>query len=234
MRKRISVLVVDDEKEILTFVRSNLVARGFEVFTARNGAEALAFLEAKSPDLMVLDILMPEIDGFEVCRRVREWSTIPIIVLSALGRDHDKVQALDLGADDYLTKPFSVEELLARIRALMRRSGGDSLASPNIPPEFESGEVRIDFEKQLVFVRGNPVRLTPTEFALLRELAVNSGKLMTHSMLLSRVWGPDYRTEVEYLRVFIRRLRRKIECDPNNPYYILTEPRSGYRFRPSD
>ena len=234
MRKRASVLVVDDEKEILTFVRSNLVARGFEVFTARSGAEALTALEARNPDLMILDILMPEVDGFEVCRRVREWSSIPIIVLSALGRDQDKVQALDLGADDYLTKPFSVEELLARIRALMRRVGGEYLAPQQELPPFECGEMSIDFARQLVFIAGNQIRLTPTEFALLRELAANAGKLMTHGMLLNRVWGPEYRTEVEYLRVFIRRLRRKIERDPNNPYYILTEPRSGYRFRPSE
>lgn len=231
MRKRTSILVVDDEKEILTFVRSNLVARGFEVFTARNGAEAIDVLEAKRPDLMILDILMPEVDGFEVCRRVREWSPIPIIVLSALGRDHDKVQALDLGADDYLTKPFSVDELLARIRALMRRAGGEHvIAQPNLPP-FECGDVRVDFDKQMVFVGDEAVRLTPTEYSLLRELVTNPGKLLTHGMLLSRVWGPEYRAEVEYLRVFIRRLRRKIERDPENPYYILTEPRSGYRFR---
>ncbi|MCL5959553.1 MAG: response regulator transcription factor [Chloroflexi bacterium] len=230
MQKRTSILVVDDEKEILTFVRSNLVARGFEVEIARNGAEALHAMESKTPDLMILDILMPEVDGFEVCRRVREWSSIPIIVLSALGRDQDKVQALDLGADDYLTKPFSVDELLARIRALMRRIRGERTTAQQPLPPFESAGLRVDFENRLVYVRGESIRLTPTEFALLRELVVNSGRLLTHGMLLSRVWGPEYRSEVEYLRVFIRRLRRKIELDPDNPCFILTEPRSGYRF----
>ncbi|MCL4553932.1 MAG: response regulator transcription factor [Actinobacteria bacterium] len=233
MQKRTSILVVDDEKEILSFMRSNLVARGFDVHIAHDGAEALQLMEAKSPDLMILDILMPEVDGFEVCRRVREWSSVPIIVLSALGRDQDKVQALDLGADDYLTKPFSIDELLARVRALMRRIRGERLITQQSVPPFEFGDLRVDFENRLVFVRNVTIRLTPTEFALLRELVINSGKLLTHSMLLSRVWGPEYRTEVEYLRVFIRRLRRKIECDPDNPYYILTEPRAGYRFRTS-
>ncbi len=231
MLKRTSILVVDDEKEIVTFVRSNLVARGFDVFVAYDGAEALEIMEAKTPDLMVLDIMMPQVDGFEVCRRVREWSAVPIIVLSALGRDQDKVQALDLGADDYLSKPFSVEELLARIRALMRRIRGDRVAVPQPSSPFEFGDLRVDFENRTVCVRGALVRLTPTEFALLREFVSNPGRLLTHGTLLTRVWGTEYRTEVEYLRVFVRRLRRKIEPDPDNPFYILTEPRSGYRFR---
>lgn len=224
--RKLRILIVDDESEILRLFES-VLSGPYQVQGTSNGTEALAAVERDQPDLVVLDLLMPGLDGFEVCRRLRRWSQVPIIVLSGRDRPGDKVRALDLGADDYLTKPFSVEELLARIRAILRRVGRPELTGP---PTLVAGELRIDFDRQQVSMAGREVRLTPTEFNLLRELAAQPGKLMTHRMLLQRVWGPEYRDELEYLRVFVRRLRRKIEPDPDQPRYILTESRAGYRF----
>jgi two-component system KDP operon response regulator KdpE len=225
--KKPRILIVDDEVEILRLVES-VVAGAYNADSTSSAAEALALVERDAPDLIILDLLMPGMDGFEVCRRLRRWSQVPILVLSGRDRPGDKAKALDLGADDYLTKPFSVEELLARIRAILRR-----VVRPEqtFPPTLVVGDLRIDFDRQQVLVAGHEVKFTPTEFRLLRELAVHPGKLMTHSMLLRRVWGPEYRDEVDYLRVFIRRLRRKIEPDPDVPRYIITESRAGYRFQ---
>lgn len=221
------ILVVDDEAEILRLVES-VLSGPYSVQCTSSAAEALALVERDEPDLVVLDLLMPSIDGFEVCRRLRRWSQVPILVLSGHDRPGDKAKALDLGADDYLTKPFSVDELLARLRAILRRV---MRPEHTAPPTLVAGALSIDFDRQQVLVSQREVRLTPTEFRLLRELAVQPGKLMTHSMLLRRVWGPEYRDELDYLRVFIRRLRRKIEPDPDDPQYIITESRAGYRFR---
>lgn len=221
------ILVVDDELPLLEFIRRNLEVRGYAVETAADGLEALRRLFEQDFDLVILDIMMPRMDGLEVCRRVRERSTVPIIVLTALGEEQDRVRALDTGADDCLVKPFGVEELLARVRAALRRVRWTEWAPADAVLRFPGLE--IDLAARRVFVRGREVRLTPIEFNLLRELAVNAGKVMTHQRLLSRVWGPEYGREYEYLRVYVGRLRRKIEEDPVRPRYLLTEPGVGYR-----
>jgi two-component system KDP operon response regulator KdpE len=194
-----------------------------------DGAEALRKIEMELPDLVILDIMMPKMDGFEVCRRLREWSQIPTIMLSARGDETDKVKCLDLGADDYLTKPFGTRELLARVRAVLRRTEATKTVSTQ--PFFTSGDLRISFAQRQVTVAGKEVELTPTEYSLLQEFVLNAGKTLTHSYLLDRVWGPEYRDEREYLHVFVRRLRTKLEPDATNPTYIMTVPGVGYRFR---
>jgi len=204
--------------------------RGFEVFEATNGLEALAVWERERPDLLILDVMMPRLDGLEVCRRVRERATVPIIVLTALDAEGDKVAALDLGADDYLSKPFAVEELLARVRAVLRRSGWT--AQPPGPAVLRYGPLEIDLAAHGVTRDGAAVHLTPTEFALLEQLVLFPNKVQTHRALLQRVWGSEYHDEAEYLRVYIGRLRRKLERDPANPRYLQTEPGVGYRFVP--
>lgn len=221
-------LVVDDDSELVGLIQS-LLGKAFDSRGARSGQEALKILEDWPADLVILDLVMSGLDGFGVCQQIRQQSIVPILVLSGRQSDQDKVRALDLGADDYLTKPFNRDELLARVRALLRRAR-QSLSSA---PVLDDGWIRIDFGRRLVVVDGHEVRLTPTEYGLLEQLATNPGKLMTHSTLLQRVWGPEYRNELDYLRVFIRRLRRKIEADPAEPQYILTEPRAGYRFHSS-
>ncbi len=224
--QKTKILVVDDDPEVVAVIKS-LFGKTYETKGARDGAEALEILEDWPADLIVLDLVMAGLDGFAVCQQIRENSTVPILVLSGRQSDADKVRALDLGADDYLTKPFSRDELLARVRALLRRARQGSAPAPVL----KDGRLEIDFGRRLVTVDGQEVRLTPTEYGLLEQLASNPGKLMTHSVLLQRVWGPEYRNELDYLRVFIRRLRRKIEADPSEPHYILTEARVGYRFR---
>lgn len=222
------ILVAEDEAALRDFITRNLRARGFEVIEAGNGLEAMAQWEREQPHLLILDIMMPQMDGLEVCRRVRERSATPIIVLTALDTESDKVAALDLGADDYLTKPFGVEELLARVRAVLRRSQWES-----VPPAVgvkRYGELEIDLPRHVVRSRGAEVRLTPTEFALLEQLVVNAGKVLTHRLLLQKVWGPEYGGEAEYLRVYINRLRQKLEADPAKPQLLVTEPGVGYRF----
>jgi two-component system KDP operon response regulator KdpE len=224
------ILIAEDEVALRDFITRNLRARGFEVVEAGNGLEALAQWEREQPLLLILDIMMPRMDGLEVCRRVREQSATPIIVLTALDSESDKVAALDLGADDYLTKPFGVEELLARVRAVLRRARWES-----VPPATgvkRYGELEIDLPRHSVRRRGEEVRLTPTEFSLLEQLVMNVGKVLTHRMLLQRVWGPEYGGEAEYLRVYVNRLRAKLEPDPANPRHLLTEPGVGYRFAP--
>ncbi len=229
---RTIILVVDDDPRIVRFVSANLKAEGYEVTTASDGRTALEVIERQEPALVILDVALPELDGLGVLDQLRLESPTPVIVLSALGRDQDKVRALDLGADDYLTKPFSVDELLARVRALLRRARRENL--PETPATFISGPLAIDFAGRRVALHGEPVHLTPTEFALLRELVTNSSRLLTPASLLERVWGADRRDDVQLLRVFIGRLRRKIEPDPENPLFILTEPWAGYRFRQPD
>jgi two-component system KDP operon response regulator KdpE len=220
------ILVVDDEVAIVKFLRSCLKTDGYEVIAAVNGVDALQAVERESPDLLVLDIVMPDMDGFEVLKRIREWSRIPILMLSARHNEEDKVKCLDLGADDYLCKPFCINELAARIRALLRRS----TSSSDIPSQSlaTTGDLEIDFAKRRVTVAGAEVTLTSTEYSLLRELALEHGKVFTHTELLRRVWGPEYGDESEYLHVYMSRLRAKIETDPRNPKYIKTMPGMGY------
>jgi two-component system KDP operon response regulator KdpE len=217
------VLVVDDEPQIVRALRTSLRGAGYDVETAATAEEALTALAANPPDAVVLDLVLPDGSGTEVCRELRTWSSAPVIVLSVVGDEAEKVAALDAGADDYVTKPFSVEELLARLRAALRRV--DAPAEPVV----EVGDLRIDLEKRAVFLRGEPVQLTPHEFALLRVLARNPGKLLTHTALLREVWGRGYGDESHYLHVYVSQLRRKLETDPARPSYILTEPGAGYR-----
>ena len=227
--RRPRILIVDDDPVIRKFVRANLEVRDYQTLMAVDGAEALEIIERELPDLLILDIMMPGIDGFEVCRRLREWSQIPIIMLSARGDVADKVECLNLGADDYLTKPFGVEELIARVRAVLRRTE----AAHAIParPSFTCDNIEINFSQRRITVADREVRLTPTEYNLLQELTFNAGKVLTHSMLLSKLWGPEYGAEKEYLRVFIGRLRKELEPDPENPEYIITIPGVGYQFK---
>ena len=223
------ILIVDDELSIIKFLRATLKAENYEVLAAMDGVEALQTIEMELPDLMILDIMMPKVDGFEVCRRLREWSQIPIIMLSARGDEGDKVKCLELGADDYITKPFGTSELVARVRAVLRRTK----AARVIPsqPSFTSGDIKINFVERRVTVAEREVKLTPTEYNLLQELVLNANKVLTHSMLLGKVWGPEYGEEREYLRVFIGRLRRQLEPKPENPKYIISIPGVGYQFK---
>src|SRR5579884_3830089 len=223
------ILLAEDEAALRDFVSRNLRIRGFEVFEASNGLEAMALYEREHPHLLILDLMMPRMDGLEVCQRVREHSTVPIIVLTALYAESDKVAALDLGADDYLTKPFGVEELLARVRAVLRRSQWETAPLP-AGDSKRFGDLEIDLPGHIVRLRGEEVRLSPTEFAVLEQLVAHAGKVLTHRMLLQRIWGPEYGGEAEYLRVYINRLRQKLEPDPAHPRYLLTEPGVGYRF----
>jgi two-component system KDP operon response regulator KdpE len=218
--------VVDDEPQILRVMRTSLPARGFEVRVVPSGEEALDEIGKEMPDLIILDLMMPGLSGLDVCRRVREFAPVPIIVLSAKGSEADKVAALNLGADDYVTKPFGMEELLARVRAVLRRSS----VPASDGPVLTAGDLVIDTEKRRVTVAEVEVKLTPKEFEVLRYLVSNAGKVVTHRALLQAVWGWESSDQVEYLRVFINQLRRKIEPDPRNPRYILTEPWVGYRF----
>ncbi|GAC1564733.1 MAG: response regulator [Herpetosiphon sp.] len=220
------VLVIDDEPSVRAFIERNLVARGFAVTLASHGHDALAKWTEERFALVILDIMMPSMDGIEVCRRIRRTSNVPIIVLTALDDEADKIQALDQGADDYLTKPFGVGELLARIRALLRRSQWTEAGPPTEP--LWLGEVEVRWDERRALHAGQEIKLTPTEFDLLRELALQPGKLWTHEALLTRVWGPDYSQETEYLRVYIARLRRKLEPDPARPRHLLTEQGIGY------
>ena len=221
-------LVVEDDPNIVDLIRSNLAVRGFDTVVSADGVRALQLLETEEPDIVLLDLMLPEVDGFDLCRQIRERSTVAVIVVSARGGERDKVTALNMGADDYMTKPFSVEELLARISANLRRTRAAGATEPG-PPIVTAGDIVIDLASQQVTKRGQPVHLTPTEFALLRELVTNRGKLLSHAHLLRRVWGPGYQTETEYVRVYVRRLRAKLEADASQPL-IVTAPRAGYRF----
>jgi len=223
------ILIVDDELSIIKFLRANLQAKGYEVLAAMDGAEALQTFEMELPDLVILDIMMPKTDGFEVCRQLREWSQTPIIMLSARGDENDKVKCLDLGADDYITKPFGASELIARVRAVLRRI--EATATTPSQPSFTSGDLQISFAQRRVTITDKEVKLTPTEYSLLQEFVLNAGKVLTHTHLLNKVWGPEYREDTQYLHVFIRRLRAKLETDPTNPRHIITVPSVGYQFK---
>ena len=217
------VLVVDDEPQILRALGTTLRGAGYEVETAVCAEDALARAAARPPEAVILDLVLPDRSGVEVCRSLREWTQAPVIVLSVVGEEREKVAALDAGADDYVTKPFGIDELLARLRAALRRA-----RSPT-EPVIDVGRLTIDLEKHLVLRDGEPLQLTPHEFQLLRVLAQNEGKLLTHRMLLREVWGPAYQNESHYLHVYVSQLRRKIEADPARPRYLLTEPGAGYR-----
>ena len=222
-----TVMIVEDDPNIVDLIRSNLVIRGFDTLVSDEGARSLQLLETASPDIVLLDLMLPDIDGLEICRLIRERSNVGVIVVSARGGERDKVSALNVGADDYMTKPFSIEELLARITATLRRTRVAD--TPGASPELISiRDITIDLAARQVERAGRVVHLTPTEFALLRELAEHRGKSLTHAHLLRRVWGRGYETETEYLRVYVRRLRAKLESEGDEPL-ILTAPRVGYR-----
>jgi len=223
-----AILIVDDEAQIRRVMRTSLSSHGYTILEASTGEEAVEIVRQERPDLVLLDINMPGIGGIEACREIRESSNASIIMLTVRSTERDKVRALDAGADDYVVKPFSMEEVLARIRAVLRRS----MEARSAPP-FVSDDLEIDFERRKVLAGGRAVRLTPKEFELLRHLAANPGKPLRHRQLLQAVWGPDYGDETEYLRVFINQLRKKIEPDPAHPKYIHTEPWIGYRFEPT-
>ena len=217
------VLVVDDEPQILRALQTSLRGAGYEVDAAKTGAEALTTAAVRPPDAVILDLVLPDARGTDVARELRTWTAAPIIMLSVVGDETEKVAALDAGADDYVTKPFGVGELLARLRAALRR------AEPSTEPVLEIGGLRVDLEAREVSVGGMPVQLTPHEYDLLRLLALNEGKLLTHKAILREVWGEAYADESHYLHVYVSQLRRKLEPDPARPRYILTEPGAGYR-----
>jgi two-component system KDP operon response regulator KdpE len=217
------VLVVDDEQQILRALRTSLRGAGYEVDTADTAETALAAAAMRPPDAVILDLVLPDRSGIDVCRELRGWSSAPVILLSAVGEEREKIAALDAGADDYVTKPVGIDELLARLRAVLRRT------TPAGEPVIEVGELVVDLEKRAVTVAGEPVHLTPHQFELLRVLAVNRGKLLTHRALLTEVWGPGYGDASNLLHVNVSQLRRKIEPDRAKPRYLLTEPGAGYR-----
>lgn len=229
MAERTRVLLVEDDPTIIDLVRSNLLARGYDVIASHDEAEIERLVETEQPHVVLLDLMLPAADGFELCQRIRERSGVGIIVVSARRGERDKIRALNLGADDYMTKPFSIEELLARITATLRRTRPHAVEEATTVVEL--GDVVVDLEAQRVTKAGAQVHLTPTEFSLLRQLVLNPGKLLTHATLLRRVWGPGYETQTEYTRVYVRRLRAKLE-DPDGTPLITTEPRAGYRLVP--
>ncbi len=224
-----TVLVVDDEPRMVRFIAMNLELEGFRVLEASSGQEAVETVVKESPDLVVLDIMMPEMDGYETLEKIRQSSPVPVIFLSVKSEEEDRVKGLDLGADDYLTKPFSPRELVSRIKAVLRR------ARVSVPAERSVIDVddylHIDFEQRKVMAGGREFKLRPTEYRLLKHLVSNAGKLLTHGTLLSKVWGPEYRDEDHYVRLYVTYLRQKIEKDPRNPEYILSERGLGYRFK---
>jgi len=218
------VLVVDDSPQIRRALRVILISHGFVVLDARSGEEALDLIRKERVELVLLDVNLPGISGFETCKEIRRASGVPVIMLTVRNNERDKVQAFDAGADDYIVKPFGAEELTARVRATLRRAGSEG------PLSFVSPTLRIDFERRTVSAKGRTLHLTPKEFELLRQFVTNEGKALTHRWLLQTVWGPDYGEESESLRVLVNQLRKKVERDPGKPRYILTEPCVGYRF----
>jgi two-component system KDP operon response regulator KdpE len=220
------VLVIDDERSIRRFLRASLSAHGYEVFEAATGREGLSQVALHRPDLIILDLGLPDVEGLEVTQRLREWTRIPIVILSVREQEADKIAALDAGADDYLTKPFGVGELMARLRVALRHA-----AQPDVDPIFTTGDLTVDLARRQVTVSGREIQLTPTEYDLLKLLATHAGKVLTHQHILRQVWGVGYANELHLLRVNISNLRRKIEPDPTRPTYLHTEPGVGYRLR---
>jgi len=227
--KKTKILVADDELKLLRLVTRNLELEGYATLAATDGQEALELIETHDPDLLLLDVMMPKLDGFSVTQRVREFSSVPIIIMTARGDDQDKIRGLDLGGDDYLTKPFNVDELLARVRAVLRRSQLSAhTQGPGLNSAATVGELRVDFAQHQAWVRDEDINLTPVEYRLLAYLAQNTGRVLTQDQLLEYVWGPDYLGETHMLQVNINRVRRKIEPDPAHPRYILTKVGIGY------
>jgi two-component system KDP operon response regulator KdpE len=226
------ILIVDDDIAIAKFIRANLEAEGWQTIRAADGAEALEAVEKELPALVILDVMMPNIDGFEVLYRLRQWSQIPVIMLSVRDEMAYKVRCLNLGADDYITKPFGADELVARVRAVLRRNEQVGLFPRQ--PFYASGDLEINFITTQVTMSGNLVKLTPTEYNLLQELVLNTGKVLPHSYLLHKIWGTEYGCQREYLHVFVARLRAKLEPDPAKPTYIITVPGMGYRFQATE
>ena len=226
MPKKATILAVDDEPHVLRLIKANLESSSYKVLTATDGEEAIRSVESELPDLVILDIMLPQMDGYTVCSRIREFSSVPIIMLTARSAQVDLVHGFEVGADDYLTKPFDVTELLMRVQAVLRRS--------KWPEEviarhgFQAGPIEIDFAQHRVTVEGQTVKLTPTEYRLLAYLASNANRVILHRELLRAVWGPEYGDETEYLRVYMRYLRQKLEPDPSSPRYLLTQPGAGY------
>jgi DNA-binding response OmpR family regulator len=227
-RGDIRILVVDDEPRYVWAIKVNLEDEGYKTLTAQDGQSAIELAADAAPDLILLDVRMPDLDGYEVCRRIREFSTTPIIMLTAMAEQADKIKGLDAGADDYVTKPFSAEELLARVRAVLRRVGYTEGQEPT--PVFEASDLQVDFARQRVFARGQEVKLTPIEYHLLRELVKQAGRVLVPDYLLEKVWGAGYEGENRLLRLAVHRLRQKIERDPRNPQYIQTRSGIGYVF----
>src|SRR5579884_2195693 len=227
--KKITIVTADDDPQLLRLVARNLQFEDYDVLMASDGQQALDLIETHNPDAVLLDVMMPKMDGFTVCHRVREFSTVPIILVTARGQDQDKIRGLDLGADDYLTKPFSVDELLARVRAVLRRAQFSSNdAASTVRTTQTIGDMTIDYAQHLVSMGGREVTLTPIEYRLLAYLAQNAGRIVTQELLLSHVWGSEYAGESHMLQVNINRLRRRIETDPSNPRYIRTKVGIGY------
>jgi DNA-binding response OmpR family regulator len=227
-KTRYKILAVDDEQRMVRFIQLNLEQDGFEVVTAYNGKEALEQVRTQLPDLILLDIMMPDINGFEVLKKIREVNNVPVIMLTAKGEEDDRIQGLELGADDYITKPFSPRELVSRIRAVLRRT--KSFKEDQVDQIIVDDRLTIDFSRREVWVEGKKVDLRPTEYRLLYHLVQNAGWVNTHEQLLSKVWGFEYQDEPHYVRLYVNYLRKKLEEDPSNPIYILTERGVGYRF----
>jgi DNA-binding response OmpR family regulator len=226
MAKKATILVVDDEPHVLKLVKANLESSDYRVFTAEDGEQAIRAVETEVPDLVVLDLMLPKMDGYSVCSRIREFSSVPVIILTARSSKVDLVHGFEVGADDYLTKPFDVAELLMRVQAVLRRSKWpEEVMARQL---FKTGPIEIDFAQHRVTIDGEPVKLTPTEYRLLAYLASNANRVLLHRELLRAVWGPEYGEETEYLRVYVRYLRQKLEPDPSNPQYLLTQPGAGY------
>jgi two-component system, OmpR family, KDP operon response regulator KdpE len=226
MHTKATILAVDDEPRVLKLLKINLEPLGYRVLTAADGEEALRRVESDLPDLVILDLMLPQIDGYTVCRLIREFSAVPIIILTARSAQVDLIHGFEVGADDYLTKPFSVAELVMRVQAVLRRSKWpEEIVSRQA---FKTGPIGIDFAQHCVTLNGESVKLTPTEYRLLAYLAMNANRVLLHRELLRGVWGPEYGEETEYLRVYMRYLRQKLETDPANPRYLLTQPGAGY------
>jgi len=227
LSRKPTVVLIEDEPEIRRFLRATLLAEGCRLFEAATGEEGLREAEVRQPDIIVLDLGLPDMDGLDVIRRLRQWTGVPIVVLSARGQEHDKIAALDAGADDYVSKPFGVGELLARIRVSLRHA--ERTVREVGEPAFGVGELQVNLSQRRVVVAGNEVHLTPIEYRLLATLVKHAGKVLTHGQLLREVWGPPYAERAHYLHVYMAQLRRKVESDPARPRYLLTEPGVGYR-----